>query len=69
MQVERSAPLKLDEVEELARKWMKTDVDSALSGERVSNTWVTCLQAGDNSWKRLLIPNVLEIVKTLQSVT
>ena len=48
MQVERSAPLTLDEVEELARKWMKDDVDSALSGERVSNTWVICPQVGDN---------------------
>ena len=42
---------------------MTEDLDSAPSGERVSNTWVTCLQAGDNSWKRLLIPNVLVIVK------
>ena len=28
-----------------------------LSGERVSNAWVTCLLEGDNSWKRLLIPH------------
>ena len=49
MQVERSAPLKTDEVEELAQRWMKLDVDSALSGERVSNTWVICLYVGDNS--------------------
>ena len=27
------------------------------SGERVSNTWIICLWDGDNSWKRLLIPN------------
>ena len=27
------------------------------SGERVSNTWIICLRDGDNSWKRLLIPN------------
>ena len=33
----------MDEVKELARRWMKLDVDSALSGERVSNTWVICL--------------------------
>ena len=43
MQVERSAPLKLDEADELALMWMMVDVDFALSGERVSNTWVTCL--------------------------
>ena len=30
---------------------------SWLSGERVSNAWVTCLRVGDNSWKRLLIPH------------
>ena len=29
-----------------------------VSGERVSNTWVTCLEAGDNVWKRTLIPDV-----------
>ena len=28
-----------------------------LSGERVSNAWVTCPGVGDNSWKRLLIPH------------
>ena len=28
-----------------------------LSGERVSNAWVTCPRVGDNSWKRLLIPH------------
>ena len=33
------------------------------SGRRVSNTWVTYLFVGDNSWKRLLIPNVLYGVK------
>lgn len=26
------------------------------SGERVSNTWVTYLLAGDNIWKQVLIP-------------
>ena len=30
---------------------------SWLSGERVSNAWVTCPGVGDNSWKRLLIPH------------
>ena len=28
-----------------------------LSGERVSNTWATCLSVGDNIWKRMLIPH------------
>ena len=27
------------------------------SGERVSNTWVTCLQVGDNTSNEVLIPN------------
>ena len=39
------------------------DLDFPSSGKRVSNTWVTCLYVGDNSWKRLLIPNVLFGVK------
>ncbi|OTO26178.1 hypothetical protein A5848_002126, partial [Enterococcus faecium] len=26
------------------------------SGERVSNTWVTCPSEGDNTWKQVLIP-------------
>ena len=39
------------------------DVDSALSGGRVSNTWIIYLQVGDNNWKRLLIPNVIVILK------
>lgn len=30
-----------------------------LSGERVSNTWIICLQLGNNGWKRPLIPNVV----------
>jgi hypothetical protein len=29
----------------------------ALSGERVSNAWVTCPEDGDNSSKGLLIPD------------
>ena len=29
-----------------------------VSGGRVSNAWVTCPLNWDNSWKRLLIPNV-----------
>ena len=41
----------------------KPDLDFSLSGKRVSNTWVTCLKAGDNVWKRTLIPNVLYGVK------
>jgi hypothetical protein len=30
-----------------------------ISGERVSNTLVTCPEDGDNYWKRWLIPDVL----------
>ena len=30
-----------------------------VSGGRVSNAWVTWHLNGDNSWKRLLIPNVI----------
>ena len=30
-----------------------------ISGERVSNTWVTCPEDGDNSWKQELIPGEL----------
>ena len=29
------------------------------SGERVSNTWITCLEVGDNSGKPELIPHIL----------
>jgi len=29
-----------------------------ISGERVSNTWVTCPWLWDNCWKRRLIPGV-----------
>ena len=50
-------------LESLLEDGMTVDVDSVFSGERVSNTWVTCLQDGDNSWKRLLIPNVIVILK------
>ena len=42
---------------------MMYDLDFPSSGKRVSNTWVTYLYVGDNSWKRLLIPNVLYGVK------
>lgn len=28
-----------------------------ISGKRVSNTWVTYPQAGDNVWKQALIPD------------
>ena len=31
--------------------------DWKLSGERVSNTWVTCPKEGDNTWKQVLIPH------------
>ena len=33
------------------------------SGERVSNTWVTCPEVGDNSSKGLLIPHVVAKVR------
>jgi hypothetical protein len=36
-----------------------------LSGERVSNALVTCLKAGDNSSKGLLIPHVTLRVRDL----
>ena len=36
---------------------LRTKEPIHLSGERVSNTWVTCLGVRDNSWKRLLIPD------------
>jgi hypothetical protein len=35
------------------------DSSGGESGERVSNTQVTCLEDGDNYWKRWLIPDVL----------
>jgi hypothetical protein len=41
----------------------RSDAESLLSalrsGERVSNTWATCLEDGDNSGKLGLIPDVL----------
>jgi hypothetical protein len=36
-----------------------------VSGERVSNTWVTCPEEGDNHWKRWLIPHVVTRVRDL----
>lgn len=43
--------------------WMRhasrTKCSNTFSGERVSNTWVICLQLGNNGWKRPLIPNVV----------
>jgi hypothetical protein len=33
------------------------------SGERVSNTWLTCPTAGDNDWKRSLKPHTLAKVR------
>ena len=41
----------------------KSNLELPPSGRRVSNTWVTCLFVGDNSWKRLLIPNKIFISK------
>ena len=38
-----------------------------LSGERVSNAWVTCPEAGDNSSKGLLIPHVVAKVRGFAS--
>ncbi len=35
------------------------DSSEGESGERVSNTWVTCLKDRDNCWKRQLIPDSL----------
>ena len=35
----------------------------AESGARVSNTWLTCPSAGDNQWKRWLIPHTVEGVR------
>ena len=63
MQVVREGPLKLIEIGVLAQRWTLVDVDFPSSGKRVSNTWVTYLQVGDNNWKRLIIPNVLYGVK------
>jgi hypothetical protein len=42
-------------------------MDSSIgeSGERVSNTLVTCPRAGDNRWKRRLIPHTLDSVRGL----
>jgi hypothetical protein len=37
------------------------------SGERVSNALVTCLEAGDNSPKGLLIPHVAIRVRVLMT--
>ena len=56
MQVVRSGPQKSECLH-------KDGSGLPLSGKRVSNTWVTYLQDGDNSWKRLIIPNVLYGVK------
>ena len=63
MQVERDGPQKLTEFGVLAQRRTEVDVEFPSSGKRVSNTWVTYLQVGDNSWKRLIIPNVLYGVK------
>ena len=59
MQVERDGPMKV----ECLHKVELDDVEFPSSGARVSNTWVICLRDWDNSWKRLLIPNVLFGVK------
>jgi hypothetical protein len=34
-----------------------------LSGERVSNAWVTCPEVRDNSSKGLLIPHVVRVLR------
>jgi hypothetical protein len=41
----------------------KPDFDWVESGERVSKTLVTCPEAGDNQWKRWLIPHKLDLVR------
>ena len=46
-------------LKELALDADLNGLGSPLSGKRVSNTWVTCLQDGDNDWKRSLIPDVV----------
>ena len=57
MQVERGGPQIQKEVGVLAQRWNFDDVDFPPSGARVSNTWVICLRAWDNVWKRTLIPD------------
>ncbi len=32
-------------------------IQTLVSGGRVSNTWVTCPEVGDNIWKQVLIPH------------
>ena len=56
MQVERDDLRKTECLHEVG-------LSSSSSGRRVSNTWVTYLKAGDNSWKRLLIPNKIFVLK------
>ena len=63
MQVVREGPMNTLKLKKLASDADLLDLDFPSSGKRVSNTWVTCLYVGDNSWKRLLIPNVLFGVK------
>ena len=40
-----------------------------VSGERVSNTWVTCPQAGDNIRKRVLIPHSFHLLLEAEGKT
>ena len=40
-----------------ASRTRKLSSESEYSGERVSNTWVTCLGVGDNTSNEVLIPN------------
>ena len=49
----------LSKFEKLAWIMDLNGIGSLLSGKRVSNTWVTYLQDGDNDWKRSLIPDVV----------
>ena len=40
-----------------ASRTRKPSSEGEYSGERVSNTWVTCLRVGDNTSNEVLIPN------------
>lgn len=51
MQVERIS------VKRIRSACTEDDFNNEMSGERVSNTWVTCPEEGDNTWKQVLIPH------------
>ena len=40
-----------------------------LSGGRVSNAWATCPTQGDSSWKRLVIPHIINETHVLLKKT